>query len=149
MDPFIAITPRSILTRCSCISYGPKSNRSAYKLFILSRNTWYYIIMCKKNLLRNNYTKNINIHLQFTHFPNPGWFDIPLTSITQKIKINAWHPRETINIRAYHNYFLLRILAHLKNNNSIFACILWHRQIVLSFIYLSIHSLTYLYAIII
>ena len=38
------------------------------KSFILDRNTWYHITMCKK--LLNNYTKNVNINIQCIWFPN-------------------------------------------------------------------------------
>ena len=39
------------------------------KLLILDRNTWYHITMCRK-LLRNNYTKNVDINVQWTQFSN-------------------------------------------------------------------------------
>ena len=39
------------------------------KLFILDRNSWYHMTVRIK-LLNNNIIKNININIQWTHFPN-------------------------------------------------------------------------------
>ena len=64
--PFIAITPRSTLTRSSSACEGPisVSNRSVQKLFIFDRpvckqtNKQKHL---KKSLLRNNSTKYVNM----------------------------------------------------------------------------------------
>ena len=57
--PFIAITPRSTMTHSGSTCYGPiyRSNRSV-------KNCSYVIGQyAKKKLLRNNYTKNVNMNM--------------------------------------------------------------------------------------
>ena len=85
----------------TCVCYMPSNlvNRNTWyhiivcKLFILDRNTWYHITACKKKLLKNNYTKNvnININIQCTWFSdiqvwnNPRQVDLLLRSINQSL----------------------------------------------------------------